>query len=82
MSVEVKRKKGETFESFVRRFSRRMMQSGTVLEFKKKAYKRRPLSKLRLKATTLSHKVYREKREYLKKIGRLKEEQAPTRRKF
>jgi len=80
MAIEVKRKKGETFESFVRRFNRRIVQSGVVLQFKKKQYERGTTSKGRRKKTTLEHKVYREKREFLRKLGRLPEEPVSTRR--
>lgn len=80
MPIEVKRKKGESFESMVRRFSRRVMQSGVVLEFKKKQFKRRVDSKGRCKKNTLARKEYREKREFLKKLGRLPEEPVTKRR--
>jgi len=80
MAIEVKRKKGETFESFVRRFNRRIVQSGVVLQFKKKQYERGKESRGRRKKTTLEHKVYREKREFLRKLGRLPEEPVSTRR--
>ncbi len=82
MPIEVKRKKGETFESFVRRFNRRLMQSGTFLQFKKNIYFKKDANKNKQKSETLSRKVYREKKEYLKKIGRLPEEpqKKPVRR--
>ena len=80
MVVENKRKKGETFEAFVRRFNKRLMQSGVILDFKKKAYKKKSLNKNLQKSQTLSRKVYREKKEYLKKIGRLVEEPRGGRR--
>jgi len=35
MGQEVKRKRGETFESMMRRFSRRVQQSGKLLQAKK-----------------------------------------------
>jgi len=75
MVVEAKRKKGETFESFVRRFNRKMMQSGTILDFKRKSYKKKPVSRNRRQTETLARKVYKSKREYLKKTGRLPEEE-------
>jgi ribosomal protein S21 len=81
MAIEIKRKKGETFEAMLRRFSRRMLQSKLVLEYKKKAHYRRPTSKNRQRANALARKVFREKREYLRKTGRLPEEEmAPKRR--
>lgn len=82
MTVEIKRKKGESFESMMRRFSRRMMQSKALLEIKTKRYKRRPQSRNRRRATTLSHKNYHERREFLKLTGRMKEDPADLRRRF
>ena len=82
MAIEVKRKKGETFEAFARRFSRRIMQSGVVLEYKKKAFKRKQLNRNLRKANTLSHKVYKEERDYLRKMGRLPEEPEVTKRRY
>ncbi len=74
MALEVKRKKGETFEAFVRRFKKRLRQSGLTLEYRKKTYKKKPVSRNLQKAQTLARKEHRERREYLKKTGKLKEE--------
>ncbi|MBT5338381.1 hypothetical protein HN858_00385 [Candidatus Falkowbacteria bacterium] len=82
MAIEVKRKKGETFEAFVRRFNRRLMQSGVVLEFKKRLYNRKDMSRNLQKADKISRKEYREKKEYLKKIGRIPEETNTRRRRY
>lgn len=73
MPVEVKRKKGETFESFLRRFNKRLMQSKVIFEFKDKAYLRQQDSRNKEKTLAVERKKYREKMEYLKKIGRLPE---------
>lgn len=82
MPVDAKRKRGETFEAFVRRFNKRLMQSGTLLQYKKKAYKKKPLSRNLEKDQTLARKTFREKREYLKKTGKLPEEQLNARRRY
>ena len=71
MLPEVKRKKGETFESFIRRFNRRLIQSKMIKEFKSKAHFEREESRNRRKSNTLARKTYRERMEYLKKNGRL-----------
>jgi ribosomal protein S21 len=71
MLPEIKRKKGETFESFIRRFNRRLIQSKMIPEFKSKAYFAREESRNRVKKNTLSRKDYRERMEFLKKTGRL-----------
>lgn len=73
MSIEVKRKKGETFESFLRRFNKRLMQSKVVFEFKDRAYLKKIKSRNAEKKLAVERKKYREKMEYLKKIGRLPE---------
>lgn len=80
--VEVKRKKGETFESFLRRFSKRMMQSGTILQFKKVRYYKRPVSKGLRKKSALVRKKRAELREYMRKIGRLEEEDATRKKRY
>ena len=72
--VEVKRKKGETFESFIRRFNKRIMQSGVLLQFKKIRFVEEKQSRNMQRASALTRKKNREKKEYLRKIGRLPEE--------
>lgn len=69
--VEAKRKKGETFESFLRRFNKRLIQSGKVLQYKKIKFKKRNPSKNLQKQVALYRIKENEKRDYLKKIGRL-----------
>ena len=73
MPVEVKRKKGETFESFLRRFNKRLMQSKVVFQFKTNTYLRKGKSRNEENKVAVERKKYREKMEYLKKIGRLPE---------
>ena len=79
MPVETKRKKGETFEAFLRRFNKRLMQSGVILETKQKNYLRKGHSRNKQKAVAIERKKYREKYEYLKKTGRLPEEKKKKR---
>ncbi len=72
--VEVKRKKAESFESLIRRFNKRLVQSGKVLQAKKVRYEeKQPNKNLRRKLALRRIKVRGEK-EYLRKIGKLKEE--------
>ncbi|MBI5621408.1 30S ribosomal protein S21 [Candidatus Falkowbacteria bacterium] len=72
--AEVKRKKGESFDSLLRRFNRRIIQSGKVLQAKKIQYYKPKKNKTAAKVSALRRKELREKREYLRKIGRLTEE--------
>lgn len=74
MGQEVKRKRGETFESLMRRFSRRIQQSGRLLQAKKIRFHARDKSRNLRRASALRREELRKKREYLKKIGKLKEE--------
>ena len=78
--VEVKRKKGETFESMLRRFNKAILKSGKILHAKKKRYKEKEKSRNLVKENTLVRLQMRMKREYLKKIGRLDETE--TKRKW
>ncbi len=74
MGQEVKRKKGETFESLLRRFSKRLQQSGRLIEARKKRFVMPEKSKLMRRRSALVKREIAGKREYLKKIGRLKED--------
>lgn len=74
--VEFKRKKGESFESFLRRFNKKLQQSGKLYQARQAQYLRPEKSRGQQKKSALVGKKLREKREYLKKIGKLKEEPA------
>ncbi len=78
--VEVKKKDGESFESLVRRFSRRTLQSGRLLQAKKIRFFQKPESSLMKKEGALRRKKNRAQREYLKRIGKLDETQDRRRR--
>lgn len=72
--VEVSRKKGETAESMLRRFSRRIRQSGVLVRAKKGRYHAPKMSKGQRQQDTLRKLRASEQREYLLKIGKLEEE--------
>lgn len=76
--IEVKRKKGETFESLLRRFNKRIIQSGKILQAKKVRFEQKEKSRPEQRKNAVRKIKIRETREYLKKIGRLKEEDIPT----
>ena len=78
--VDVKRKKGESFESLLRRFSRRLQQSGKQLEVRKLRYHASKPNKNKQRESALRRLEIREKREYLARIGQLKEEVRPQSR--
>ena len=76
--AETKRKKGESFESLLRRFKKKIQQSGVLLQSRKIRYYERPKSKNKRRNDTLRRLEINSEREYLKKIGRLKEDDFTT----
>lgn len=78
--VECKRKKGETFESFLRRFNKRIIQSGKVLQFKKVQFHAKDPNKNLVKKSTLKRQQLKKRYEFLTKVGLLKEEPRKKRR--
>jgi len=71
--VEVRRKDGESGESLIRRFTRKVQQSGVLIRAKRRRFYEPPKTKREAKEEALRKKSTREKREYLKKIGKLEE---------
>lgn len=76
--MEFKRKKGESFENFLRRFNKRLISSGRLFAVRKRKFLNPKKNKAQQKEYALVSKKLREKKEYLRKIGKLKEE--PRRR--
>jgi len=72
--VEFKRKKGESFESFLRRFNKTLIKSRKLNEVRKRKYLTPKKNKSQQKASALAGQKIKSKKEYLKKIGKLKEE--------
>ena len=76
--VEIRRKKGESFDSMYRRFLKRMQQSGKVLEAKERKFLKPKKSETAKKRSALIGLKYRSKREYQRRIGKIEDE--PRRR--
>lgn len=72
--VEFKRKKGETFESFLRRFNKRLQQSGRLYEARKKRYHSRSKNEAAKRKSALIGLELRDKKEYMRRTGKLKDE--------
>ena len=72
--VDVKRKKGETFDALLRRFQRRHQQSGRGLQIKKVRFHVSSPSRNKTRAGALRREEKRQEYEYLYKTGQLKEE--------
>lgn len=68
--VEVKKKESESLSSLLRRFNRKVQQSGILLEARKARFYDKPKSKRELKESAKRRvKIVKEK-EYLRKIGK------------
>lgn len=78
--VDLKRRKGESFEALFRRFSRRVQQSGNLLEARKLRFLAPKANKNRVRESALRRIEMRDKREYLIKAGKLIEEDRSARR--
>lgn len=76
--AEVKRKKSESFESLVRRFNKKLQQSGRLIQSRKIRFHEKSKNRTRTKKEALRRLEIGEQRDYLKKIGKLKDER-PTR---
>ncbi len=76
--AEIKRRKTESFESFMRRVKKRWQQSGKILQVKKIQFYTGSKSKSVRKKSALHRLAVAQKMNYLKKIGRLPED--PRRR--
>ena len=71
--LEVKRKDNEGFEGFMRRFSKKTLQSGRLIQAKKIMFHQKPLSKRAQKERAKKREETKNWREYLRKIGKLDE---------
>ncbi len=80
--LEVRKREGESFESLIRRFTRRTIQSGKILQAKKVRFYHKPPSDLSRKESALRRAQVRNQREYLKRIGKLDETQERRKRFF
>jgi ribosomal protein S21 len=72
--AEVKRKKGESFESLLRRFSKKVQESGRLIQAKKIRFHSRDKSKSATREAALRREYLRGRREYLIKTGQATEE--------
>ncbi len=78
--VDVKRRKSESFEALFRRFSRRVQQSGRLIQARKIRFFEPLPSKNRVREGALRRLDIRDEREYRIKTGQLVEEERGARR--
>ena len=69
--VEVKRKDGESYESLLRRFSRKVQQSGVLIKSRKLRFKEDKKTKREKQDAAVRRAVNLKERERLFKLGKL-----------
>lgn len=74
MAIEVKKKQGETTRSLLRRFSRRIQQSGILIRARKARFLEREKSKRERRTSALRRVRVVGEKEKLRKMGLLEEE--------
>lgn len=68
--IEVKKNANESNMNLVRRFSRKVQESGIIQKVKSKRYNERTESKVKIKAATLKRIARRKNQEKLIKLGK------------
>lgn len=71
--VEVKKRDGESVEALLRRFTKRVQQSGVLIRAKKSRFYNAPKTKREQRAEAQRRSIIREQREHLRKLGKLEE---------
>jgi ribosomal protein S21 len=69
--IEVKKNANESNMNLVRRFSRKVQESGIIQKVKSKRYNQRAESKVKVKAATLKRISRRKNHEKLVKLGKV-----------
>lgn len=67
--IEVRRRRGEPINAFLFRFSKKIKQSGVLIEAKKRRYQNRPISKAKRKRSAIYRAEKKREFEILKKKG-------------
>ncbi|MBP9803244.1 MAG: 30S ribosomal protein S21 [Candidatus Pacebacteria bacterium] len=70
--IEVSKNANENNASILRRFSRKVQESGIIQKVKKNRYNERALSKLKVKQGTLKKLGRRKEIEKLRKLGKIR----------
>jgi ribosomal protein S21 len=75
MAVGVRRKEKEPVGSLLRRFSRRVQQSGVLINARRSRFYHKPKTKRQAKASALRREQLRSQRKEMMKMGLLEEGQ-------
>ncbi len=74
MALEIKKDERETSQNLVRRFSRRMKQSGILLRARKARFKKRAKSRQMRKKSALRKEQLKKEYEEMEKMGKSKQQ--------
>ena len=73
MALEVRKKERETSQNLIRRFAKRVQQSGVLLQARKIMFKRRHKSDGSKKRAALRREDLKKQYQILKKLGKINE---------
>ena len=74
MAIEVKKKTGETTRSLLRRFTRRIQQSGVLIRARRARFREKEKSKRERRISAVRRVKINQEKEKLRKLGLLEEE--------
>lgn len=69
--LEVKKRENESAAGLIRRFTKKMSESGTLATVRKLKFKNRQKSDLKKKREAIKKAAYKKKVDYLRKIGKI-----------
>ncbi len=68
--IEVKKKSSESLASLLRRFNRKVQQSGILVQARKVRFYAKPKSRKKVKESAIRRTQIAQQKEYLRKIGK------------
>ncbi|MGB9609109.1 MAG: small ribosomal subunit protein bS21 [Minisyncoccia bacterium] len=71
MAIEVRKKEGESVQSLIFRFTKKVKQSGILTEARKRQFRERPQSKLKKRRSAIYRSEKKKEFEKKKKLGLL-----------
>lgn len=80
--VQVKRREKESTNSLIRRFARRVQQSGLLKQARKNRFRQTPKSKRQTKEAALHREKVITEKERLRKLGKLEDDFSQKRIKY
>lgn len=69
--IEVKKSESESTINLIRRFTRKVQESGVLMRVRKLKFRNRPKSKLQKKEGGIKKAKLKKKRDYLRKLGKI-----------